>query len=304
MIEINRILCPIDFSDFSRRALDYAVGIARWYGSRITALHVYPIGIPSAAVAPGAPMVIEPVVLSAPDRLQLQRELAAFVDAERGGVPIETEVREGSVWRELTARAGELRADLLVLGTHGRTGFERLLLGSVAEKLVRKAPCPVLTVPAGGPEAVPIAPGIFTRILCGVDFSEPSLRALEWALSIAQEADAELVLAHVLDLSGLPGVDGLPRIDLKEFRLSYVDSSLQRLRAIVPDSAREFARVQEVVGEGRPHQQLLRIARERGTDVIVLGTSGHNAVERAFIGSTAEHVVRAAPCPVLTVRAR
>ena len=304
MIQINRILCPVDFSAFSRRALDYSVAVARWYGARITALHVYPIGVPSAAMAPGTPLVIEPLVLSPPDREQLRKELAAFADAERGGgVPIDISVAEGRVWREIISSAESLPADLLVLGTHGRTGFERLILGSVTEKLLRKAPCPVLTVGAGQPDAVPAAPGVFTRILCGVDFSEASLRALEWAISLAEEADAELLVAHVLDLSGFPGVDGMPLLDTGAYRLSYQAWALDRLRRIVPDSVREYCRVEELVAEGRPHQQILRVARERGSDLVVLGAAGHGALERAFVGSTAQHVVRAAPCPVLTVRA-
>ena len=303
-MRINRILCPVDFSDFSRRALDYAVAVARWYAARITALYVHPIGIPSAAMAPGAPMVIEPVVLSAVDRGLLLKELHAFVDAERAaGVGIDVELTEGNVWREVAARADAGPADLLVLGTHGRTGFERLVLGSVTEKLLRKVRCPVLTVPAAAPAAVPVAPAVFTRIVCGTDFSEASLRALEWALSLAQEADASLTLVHALDFSGFPGVDGMPVLPQDDYRLSYERWAAERMKAIVPQAVREYCRIDEIVATGRPHQQLLQIAAERESDLIVLGSAGHGPIERAFIGSTVQHVVRAARCPVLTVTA-
>ena len=91
-----------------------------------------------------------------------------------------------------------MKADLLVIGTHGRSGFERLVLGSVTEKVLRKASCPVLTVPKRLPDAVPVGPVLFKRILCPVDFSESSLHALSYAVSMAQEADGQLTVLHVV----------------------------------------------------------------------------------------------------------
>src|SRR5688500_8871579 len=144
MIEIGRILCPIDFSDFSRRALDHAVAIARWYDSTITLLHVFSV-VPVAAYAPGTPMHPS-VVLTPMDRDEILASMRRLAEQEAGSaVPIEFEIVEGSAATEILARAHTMPSDLVVMGTHGRSGFERLMLGSVTEKVLRKATCPVLS---------------------------------------------------------------------------------------------------------------------------------------------------------------
>jgi universal stress protein A len=207
MIEIRRILCPIDFSDFSRRALDHAIAIARWYESTVTALHVFSPA-PVAAFGPG-PVTFEPIVLTAADRDQLLADTKAFIEAEAApGVAIGAVVREGNTTAEILDQASSMNADLIVMGTHGRSGFERLLLGSVAERVLRKARCPVLTVPRRLPDAVPSGPVVFKRIICALDFSACSMQALKYALSLAQEADGCLTVVHVLapDFVGQVGI--------------------------------------------------------------------------------------------------
>jgi nucleotide-binding universal stress UspA family protein len=141
MIEIRRILCPIDFSDFSRRALDHAVAIARWYEATVTALHVFSPA-PVAAFGPG-PVAFEPIVLTAVDREQLLADTEAFAKTGSAtSATIEAVVREGYTAAEILEQAASMEADLLVIGTHGRSGFERLVLGSVAEQVLWKANCP------------------------------------------------------------------------------------------------------------------------------------------------------------------
>jgi len=198
MIEFQRILCPIDFSDYSRHALDHAATLARWYDSTITVLYVHPI-VPIAASAPGAP-AFPPLVATDRDRDQLLESMQGFArGASDGGVPMTCEIIEGTAAAVILARAEELPADLIVLGTHGRSGFERLVLGSVTEKVLRKSSCPVLSVP---PRVHGVAhrPPLFTRILCAVDFSDCSVSALAYAMSIAQEADAHLTVLHVMEV--------------------------------------------------------------------------------------------------------
>ena len=195
MVSITRILCPVDFSEFSRHALDYAIGIARWYGAAVTALHVVPpITAPAPPTGEG---LYPPLVFSAEDLQQFHTELDVFAGVS--DVPaLDTRVVQGNVTAEIVRLANELPADLLVMGTHGRSGFERLMLGSVTEKVLRKSPCPVLTVPAKAPVVVPVN-GLFDRVLCAVDFSPASLRALTLAQSLAGEAAARLCVLHVLE---------------------------------------------------------------------------------------------------------
>ena len=171
------------------------------------------------------------------------------------------------------------------------------MLGSTTETLLHKAPCPVLTVPAHTPDASSVS-APFTRVLCAVDFSPGSLRALALAESLAGEAGANLNVIHVLEpVSVFEPVavapDGLP-----------VSGELQRaarhrLEELVKPDTRAFADVGETVSAGKPYQEILRVAAERCSDLIVLGVPGRHL---AGFFSTTTHVVREAECPVLTVR--
>lgn len=303
MIEIRRILCPVDFSDHSRRALDHAVAIARWYGSVITAVHVV-APAPVTAYGPG-PVIFQAAMMSHTDRDQLQASLDDFVQAETAhGVTIDTRVREGNAASEVLAQAAELPADLITIGTHGRSGFERLLLGSVAEKVLRKAGCPVLTVPRNHPGTVPAAPVVFKKILCPIDFSTSAMRALDYALSLAQEGDGELTVLHVLP-NGYENADVVAddRMTLGDF-MRRREADLRRMLAeAVPEEASSYCQVETVMVNGSPWHEILREAGERHSDVIVMGVQGRGAVDLMFFGSTTQHVVRQATCPVLTIKA-
>jgi nucleotide-binding universal stress UspA family protein len=302
MIEIRRILCPVDFSDYSRRALDHAIAIARWYKSTVTALHVFSPA-PVAAYGPG-PVVFAPIVLTAADHDQLLADTRAFIEAEAApGVAIDAVVREGNTAAEIVDEATTMRADLLVIGTHGRSGFERLVLGSVAEKVLRKARCPVLTVPRRLPDAVPPGPVLFKRILCAVDFSESSMHALKYALSLAQEADGGLTVVHVLGAEVVPQVGiGEEHVSLAAVQRQLAEEARQFLDKAVPDSTTAHCTVETMLLHGKPWREILRIAADRQTELIVIGVQGRGAADLMFFGSTTQHVVREATCPVLTLR--
>ena len=306
MIEIRNILCPVDFSDFSRRAVDHAVAIARWYDSKLTLFHVAAV-VPVAAYGPGS-AGLAPVVAAHADREELLRSLRRFAGEEVGTeVPIELELAEGDVAAAILASTEAKAHDLIVLGTHGRSGFERLLLGSVTEKVLRKASCPVLTVPRHAPDAVPAPPVLFKRVLCATDFSDCSANALNYAMSLAQEADAYLSVVHVVELpaelsadvepSGVAGAGAL-----REYVAAAQEEYKTRLRAAVPESIRAYCTVETVLASGKPSREILRVAGTQRSELIVIGVQGRGAADRLFFGSTAEYVVRHATCPVLTIR--
>ena len=296
MTTITNILCPVDFSEFSRNALDHAAAIARWYEARLTALHVLPPV--TAFVAPTGEGLYPPLVFSDEDLRQFHDELTTFA-RQSGDARLGCEVAQGSVAGEIVRFADELPADLLVMGTHGRSGFDRLMLGSTTEKLLRKAPCPVLTVPARAPDAGPVrAP--FTRVLCAVDFSPASLRALALAESLAGEAAANLCVMHVLEPVSVfePVATGPGTAPISGQRHHAVR---RRLEELIAADTRAFAEVGEVVAAGKPYREILRVAVEQRSDLIVLGVHGGPRGLAAF-GSTTNHVVREAECPVLTAR--
>jgi nucleotide-binding universal stress UspA family protein len=304
MIEIRRILCPVDFSDYSRRALDHAIAIARWYESTVTVLRVLS-PVPVAAFGPG-PVVLEPIVLTSVDRDQLLADTKAFAETESApGITIKALVREGNAAEEILEQATSMKADLLVIGTHGRSGFERLVLGSVTERVLRKANCPVMTVPKRLPDAVPAGPLLYERILCPVDFSDSSLHALKYATSMAQEADGQLTVLHVV-AHEFENADDMASISDAGMTIdSFVKQREEALRRRLKEAvatAPEFCSVESLMTHGKPWRAVLRIAAERQSDLIVMGVQGRGAADLLFFGSTAQHVVREASCPVLTLR--
>jgi nucleotide-binding universal stress UspA family protein len=165
----------------------------------------------------------------------------------------------------------------------------------------------VLTVPRGLPDAVPASAGLFKEILCAVDFSDSTEHSVNYALSLAQEADARLTLLHVisgefehaLDIATLAAAD---RLSVGDFRRQREADLRQRLANLVPDSARTYCQADPQLTHGRPWREILRLAAERRADLIVMGVRGRGAADLMVFGSTTNHVVRGSACPVLTLR--
>ncbi len=299
MLAIRRILVAVDFSEFSRRALDLAFAVAARYGAEITALHVTAASLPPTAAFPHVPPLfpMDPKLLE-----QLRAELASFVAPSRTpDVPVRTVVVEGSAVGRIVLEAEELKADLIAMGTHGVGGFERWVLGSVAEKVLRKAPCPVLTVTRARREAFPLDPGRFGEVVCALDLSDGSKRTLAHAASLAQASGAHLTLLHVLeDAPQAEAAIMQAGLDMAAYRAQRCQEARNRLRSI----AEGVCIHEEIVAAGSPHHEILRLAEERRAGLVVVGVHGRRMLDFFHFGSTAHHVVRGAPCAVLTVRER
>ena len=295
MIEIREILCPIDFSDTSRHALEHATAIAAWYESRLTALHVLEPPFPQPPILFAQ---FPSTVPSAVDRRACAGELTAWLEpAIRAGVATDALVEEGVAAARILEQASVRKADLIVMGTHGISGFERFLLGSVAEKVLRKADCPVMTVP---PTAHTAAKVPYTRLLCAVDFSESSLAALRFAFSIAEESDAKLTLLHVVEWPHDEII--VQQVNVPEFRRLVEQDARDRLEALVTDDVRVWCKPSTKLAHGKAYVQILAAAENEETDLIVIGVSGRNPIDVTLFGSTTNHVVRRASCPVLTMK--
>jgi nucleotide-binding universal stress UspA family protein len=244
---------------------------------------------------------VESLLLSPADREQLRQQMKAMVRPESvTNIPVEFCVTEGDVAGEILAAAES--ADMLVMGTHGRSGFEHLVLGSVTEKVLRKAICPMLTIPRVSPDATEAVPSLFHQILVGIDFSQASMIAFGYALSLAEEADAHLTVLHVTEIPRELARWADEEREGKKYVEQWRAYALGRLRPIVPDAARVYCHVKERVETGEPYRAILRVAAEEHAELIVIGTHAQGIVERTFVGSTAQHIVRQAVCPVLTVR--
>lgn len=299
MREIKRILCPTDFSDASRHALDHAVVLARWYRASLVGLHVYnPLLVPVPSLA--LPEYGEIVASDAPDAGRLRTDMADwFQPALAAGIDVDVLVEAGPTTSVILNCEKTAEADLIVIGTHGAGGFEYPLLGSVTEKVLRKARCPVLTVP---PRAGTVARVPFRKLLCATDFSDPAMAAAEYTLSLAREADAAVTLLHVVEWPETDSVSVNAPYDVPEYKRLREAAARRKLERLVPDDARNWCTPTLRIGHGKAYREILNIAAEDEADLIVLGVHGRPAIDLLFFGSTTNQVVRHATCPVLTVR--
>ena len=298
MVNITRILCPVDLSEFSRDALRHALALAESHEARITVCHVYS--------APQPPFPVLGMPDNAPIELPRPGEIAEHVrrfcasSLHGGGESIVIGVREGHAAKEIVLLAEELPADLLVLGTHGRSGFERLFLGSVTEKVIRTTHAPVMTIP---PPVTQPGPAQYKTILCPLDFSDASTRALDYALSLAQQADARLILLHVIEnMLGDAGLSEMGHLSVAEYDSYLEGDAASRLKSAIPEAARLRYAPREMVRRGRAYRAILEVVKDEDVELIVLGVHGKGALARVVLGSTTHHVIREAGCPVLTIR--
>lgn len=283
-LSFSNILLPTDFTPASQSALPYARTIARTYGSKIWITH---------AVAPNPPVFLpmEPIPLAMDTPWHnAQQSLDCFADLGPLDDTTHTEVLErGELWNVLENLIQRHHIDLIVLGTHGRHGLKKLVLGSAAEQIFRRASCPVLTV---GPHVTaPHESAGFQRIIFATDFSAGSLKALPYALSFAEENQAELILVHAIPLVAL------------QHQESVAASAYTRLEELLPTDASDWCRPEPVVRFEFPAEGILSLAEGRRAELIVMGVHKGAPVASAHLPwAIAYEVVCRATCPVLTVR--
>jgi nucleotide-binding universal stress UspA family protein len=294
MRQIHRILCPVDISDVSRHAIAHAETLASWYQAKITALHVCnPVVIPATDFALAGKYI--PQVLSEED-LAAVRDQVARLFSSAPGSHVEVLIESGEVWKRILECATGLPADLIVIGTHGKGGFEHLLLGSVTEKVLRKAACPVLTVPPGSRTTAQLP---FRRILCAIDFSASSLAALEFAGHLAGQAEAQLTVLHVFEWIEEPlTTRALATPELRQLLEHDAAAKLDQLAGGCAAGARPASMR---LGYGKPYREILSVASDECSDLLVMGVHGRNALDLMLFGSNTNQVIRRATCPVLTV---
>ena len=282
-IAFKNILFATDFSSTTELALPYAVEIARRSDATIHAVHVvqpdiYPLVQPSEW-----PKIAQ-------EEKEFREEKKNQLERELQGLPHQFLMPEGDVWQNMASIIDERNIDLLILGTHGRTGMGKVLLGSVAEKIFRQATCAVLTVgPAVSSKASRAGEAEFNRLLYASDFSPESLAAAPYAIYFAKEYQAELILMH----------------SIQDAEPDQVDSAYDTLRDVIPASADLEFKPRCIVERGAPEDTILRVAAWHDADMIVLGVrsaQGHPTAITHFSHSIAHKVVTEAKCPVLTVR--
>jgi nucleotide-binding universal stress UspA family protein len=287
-ISLKSILYATDFSPAAEAALPYVKGLASQYGATVHAVHVR---LPAAYPIVG-PEMMPQVIEAAEEQAKLE---AQDLHEMLVNVPHDVTVSEGDLWPTVSDMVRQQNIDLIVIGTKGRTGLGRALLGSVAEEIFRRAPCPVLTV---GPHVSKDTKRRLEmkEILFATDFSPESLRALPYAVSLAQEHQARLTVLHVV---------GKEKVGELVHAGNYVESTQRRLRELVPSEAQPWCEPNFRVEQGPAAEKILETAIALGADLIVLGVrgaAGHMGATTHLLRPTAHRVVTQAECPVLTVR--
>jgi nucleotide-binding universal stress UspA family protein len=295
MTTIHRIVYATDFSPASEPAWGEAQLLGRLFGAEVLLLHAVapPPVIPTEAYIP--PQVYEELLRSARREAEegFDRLLASVAGS---GLKVRIRLEDGSPSPRILDVVAEEGADLLVVGTHGRTGLQRAVLGSVADRMMRQATCPVLTVrsaPAGGPRRE------IRRICYATDFSPTARAAWSWAVAIASAAGAEIDLVHV---TFEPVADRhLSAETLGRMAQTLSDQGRMEAERFLEGSSLPRQRVHVHLTAGVPGEQIVRRAREGAADLLVMGTHGWSGIARWMLGSVANHVIQTAPCPVLTV---
>lgn len=283
-VTLKNILFTTDFSPASSAALPFALVLARIYGSTLLLAHAIPR---------------EPLQQVVTDRLPAQddydfhnaeHKLAKFAqDRSIGDTPCKMLLGRGDLADVIPAMIREHEVDLVVLGTHGRRGVSKLVLGSQAEKIYRSASCPVLTV---GPKVHDGAQWKPHRILCPVDFAEDPEPALHYALSLAEENEAEFIV-----------LQAVPLVPWQE-RVSVEERTRRSLQGLIPEQAKDWCAPEFMVCWEHPVEAILRAAGEREADLIVMGVRKVRAagLSTHLPWPVASEVVSRALCPVITIR--
>jgi nucleotide-binding universal stress UspA family protein len=301
MRKIKSVLVPVDFSDSSRTALDRAAALAEKLGAQVHLLHVWelPEALPREELESASGAHLASVL----EKLAHDGLAAFTAEARARNIPIQSASVEGGVtWRSIVRAAETAPHDLVVMGTHGRKGFARALLGSVTERVVRYAPCPVLSVSG----VAGVRQTGIQRILVPVDYSQGSARALSQATELAQSLEAQLDVVHVWDRPNFVPTETM--VELRQERRSLGElirenAELEMREFLQTHSADPAAGVPpHRLLSGEPAAALVGELERGEHDLVVVGTHGRTGLKHLLLGSVAEKLVRYSPVPVLTVR--
>lgn len=298
---VRQILCASDLSAASEPGWLMAQRLGRLFGAEVLLLNVIPpVPIPMEGYFP--PRVYRELLTGAHEDAEASLE-ALVADGTAPALKVRRRVVEGSPAARIVDVAAEEAVDLVVVGTHGRSGLDRVFLGSVADRVVRTAKCPVLTVRAQSAGTSPTT-GL-GRILYATDFSPAARAAWPWVLALASASGAAVDLLNVA-AQPIPDHHLSPEMLaqmarlLKEQAQTEAERFLQDAERTWPGSLpRE--RVTVLIGHGVVGEQVARWAQQRHAELIVMGTHGWSGLLRWMLGSVAQHVIQSAPCPVLTV---
>ncbi len=294
MTPYKHLLCPVDFSESSRRAVEWSSRFSKAVGARLTVLHVLDTGFLALGNLVAVPDAFDELRRRAEEAvLELKRNL----DLTHAAVQIVEGVPEEAV----VGAANRGDVDLLVMGTHGLSGFQKFFLGSVTEKVLHRAQVPLLSISASadkGPLSIPGA------ILMAIDFGPESQAVVRHGTWLAEHFRAKLIALHVVRVPYVilneSSFEPLTRMEVDKLTGSLVSKRREELEALLPASVASERRA--VVRVGAPFDSLRDVIEEHRVDMVILGAGGHGDAGLRWLGSTCHKMVRLAPCPVMVVR--
>ncbi|MFK7999677.1 MAG: universal stress protein [Polyangiales bacterium] len=302
MPTIDRILCPTDFSEQASHALTYALRLAEGLHAEVTLLHVCP-SFPY--LTPGedyAPLADEERAIMESAQKELDSWVRKF--SKTTTVPLKSRLDEGHAYKKINAAADELYAGLIVMGTHGRSGLSRMVMGSVAERTIRTSSRPVLTIPRAMAKTVqlsgaPSGGNIETppHILLATDFSDPADRACELAKTLRESFGATVHVVHVILRPDDEVFGGDSHLHDKRF--AAYELGLETTLEAFGRSFGPGPKVTTKLLKGKPVERILAAARATKADLVCVGTTGRGMVDRLLMGSTARALIRDSDVPVL-----
>lgn len=303
-LALTNILVPTDFSRESLKAVHYGIAFARQFNAVFWLVHaIEPAGI--AAGLEGIPITIDESQVAN----NLEQQLAEFASKHiPSDIAVRTLVERGRAFEEIISIARARNIDLIIASTHGHTGFKRVLFGSTAERIVQRAPCPMLIVREheqeflGGAARQDEEIIRLKRILVPIDFSDCSRNALRYAVAFAKQFKAEILCLHSIEIPYGTGEAGIV-IETEAFRKRLHEEAKKQMTVLLQE---EGATVSEecILKLGTPYREIIQAADDRGIDLVIMGTHGRTGVKHFLLGSSTERVVRHAHCPVLVVRER
>lgn len=299
MLKINKILYPTDFSNAASHALPFAVGLAEQFDAELHMLHALVLHADDPGNVAHRFPNIEELYKSMHESAQERLGAAAEEHASDGLEVHQHQERGIAAPGVILDYVEEQDIDLVVMGTHGRRGLRRMLLGSVAEEVVRLAPCPVLTVRE---RAEMQATAKIDNLIVPIDFSEHSKLALSYAAELARPHGAKIQLLHVVEETVYPDfyLPVLPSGDIVTEKLvSQANQRLEQLAADVADGVESEA----FVKTGRAAHEIADFVKEQDAEMVVIASHGLTGLSHVLLGSVTESVVRRADCPVFTVKA-
>jgi len=283
MIHVKKIMVPVDFSRPSKKAVNYGLSLASEFKARLVLTHIAAF---DTAIYDKA-------------KMQLLQLLPADY---RDQLDFEIIVKAGDIRQELLAIVDENEIDLVVMGSRGRSYFERMLLGSVTERLLRKLHVPILTVSHLDPEKELHEPGIvpLQRIVYATDLTEGSQVGLEFSIRLGRGLNAHLTVVHVVQAFDVVG-HGLETAFVPDYNAEARVHAAEKLSQVVSLVSDGSVPITTVLADGVPYETINRIAAQKNADLIVINLQGKGLLDRALIGTTAERVIRTASIPVLSL---